>query len=357
MSLSEARIGSGQSTEARRTQLWCPGTAFVTPQGDVRVGRGVGYSSRDPSFRRLCCGSQSGISSWTHVAWLVSRNALTPETIAGHGIILPETLIDREALPHAHRWLREQPLVCVSGATWTRLARDGVRAFRVAFDATGKRTLRFDSRGGARPPTAVTVSLDRLTNAAAEGRGALSLLDFASIPSPIDRALRLLSKGVLDESSVTSAFDARSLIENGYGYRGALEGCFTDVDVVARELGAFDDLFGQVFERAIAMRDVAQRLRRALEEAPPEACAVGVPLYGTARALTVTGLSLTNVERLVVEGVPTRALELPRERCWNVGVVETWSPNLPVHLSLVARARAPRNGKTLRRRGTLEALS
>lgn len=316
-----------------RPRLWYPGLAFVTQQGDLRLGPSVGYSSEDGSFRRLRCGHRSRLEYWTHTAWMVSRSALNAAVIREHAIILPETLIDREALPHAHRWLREQPLVCVSGATWQRLSAAGVCVFVVAFDVSGNGLLDIKSTGGPSGPCSFTVAFDALQDAVLVACNGRASLDAHGDPSLIDRVLRLVSDGVLDESAVLNAFDARSVIEDGYGYRGALEGRFNDIGGLAQEFSSLDALFGQIFERATTMRSQAERLRIALGRAMPGAHTVSVPLYGAARRVNVPPLCVPRAARWNAHGQTERDLELPAERRWTVGDSDSWSPQLPTHLA------------------------
>jgi len=330
-----------EAQRAARPRLWCPGLACVTPAGAVQLGRTVGYSSHDRSFRRLCCGRRSRLEYWTHVAWLVPRMALDAGLVAEHAIILPESLVDKEAQPHAYRWLHEQPLVCLSGVTWRRLAEARVRAFRVSFDATRERELEVEDTGGPGGPSLLTVSLQALESAASVVNQGLPLLDVHGDPSPIDRALRLLSGGVLDELSVLNAFDARRLIEDGYGYRGAVEGSFTEITTVTRELRVLDALFGQIFRRAAPMRKVAGGLLAALSHAPRNASEVAVPLYGTASRVVVPALHVPGVERLVLGGASCPDLELSSERRWSVTRVDSWSPRVPPHLVPSARPPSP----------------
>jgi hypothetical protein len=289
----------------------------------------VGYGSRDTPFRRLRCGYLGRVEHWTHVAWLVSRSALNATVVREHAVILPESLIDREALPYAHRWLREQPLACVSGATWQRLAASGVPVFRVAFDASSDRVLDLEISGGPAGPRSVAVALDALQDsmtAACKGR---PLLDVQGDPSLIDRTLRMASGGALDEASVSSAFDVRRIIEDGYGYRGALEGTFNDIDGLAREFEDLDVLFGQIFERATTMLAAAERLSTALVDAGPEANTVSVPIYGTAHSVIVPALRVPQAAGTAADGRSKRDLELPTERRWTVNGADPWSPRLP----------------------------
>lgn len=325
---NRAQDDPDQTTAAQSPRLWCPGLVFVTRQGDVRLGLSVGYSSGDSSFRPLDCGYRSEIAYWTHTAWLVSRRALNPRVVAEHAIILPEALIDRDVQPHAHRWIRQQPLVCVSGSTWQRLAAAAVRVFRVSFDATGDRVLEIESGDGPSGRWLLTVGLDELesaTTAACRGR---SLLDDQGDPSPIDRVLRLVSGDVLDESAVLNAFDVRSLIEDGYGYHGALEGHFNGMDDLARRLESVDELFGEIFDRAKKMHAVAVRLREGLANAAADAQKVSVPLYGHARAVLVPAVRAQWGDRSALSGQMEPEIFLAPERRWTVAGVDAWSPRL-----------------------------
>jgi hypothetical protein len=268
---------------------------------------------------------------WTHTAWLVSRSALSAAIIREHAIILPEVLIDREELPHAHRWLREQPLVCVSGATWQRLSAAGVRVFLVAFDASDSGMLDIETTSGPGGPCSLSVAFDALQDAVSVPANGRSSLDAHGDPSPIDRVLRLVSDGVLDESAVLNAFDARSVIEDGYGYRGAIEGRFNDIEGLAQQFASLDALFGQIFERATTQRPQAERLFVALSHATPGAHTVPVPLYGAARHVNVPALCVPGAARWTAHGQTERDLELPAERRWTVGDCDSWSPQLPTH--------------------------
>jgi hypothetical protein len=268
----------------------------------------------------------------------VERKALTRPLIDEHGLVLPETLVDQDRLPHARRWLREQPLVCVSGATWSRLAECGVRVFRVAFNATGDRMLDIEGIGGGGPSVSLVLSVDALQQAfgtkrrGTSKRGAGSAFDADGNPSAIDRVMRLVSGGVLDESVVLNAFDARRLIEDGYGYRGAVEGTFVSVDHIATELRGLDAIFGQILRRAKPMRRDGERFLAAVADASRDAVGVNVPIYGTARRIIIPELRLSGVERLVIAGESLHSLDVPSERRWHVRGVAPWTPQLPAAL-------------------------
>jgi hypothetical protein len=218
----------------------------------------------------------------------------------------------------------------VSGSTWQRLSAAGTRVFRLAFDASGDRVLDIESTGGPKLPSSLKVGLDALEAAALAASSERTLLDVQGDPSPIDRVLRLASGGVLDESSVLNAFDARCLVEDGYGYRGALEGRFNEMADVAQRLEPVDVLFGQIFDRAATMRTVAVRMVEVLAQAMSKATEVSVPLYGAAHRVDVPALCVPPSEQLVFGGQTEQALELPAERRWTVQGVDRWSPRLPV---------------------------
>jgi hypothetical protein len=312
-----------------RPRLWVPGVAYVTEAGDLHLGRSAGYSSQDVAFRRLRLGHRGRVASWTHVAWLMPRTALHPKLLDAHGVTLPEALIGRDEEPHAHRWLREQPLVCVSGDIWRRLADAGVCVYRVAFDATGARELDVEAVNTATGSASLTVALDALENARTASWNGLALVDVQGDPSPIDRALRVVTDGALDEASVLNAFDARCLVEDGYGYRGAENGRLVDLGRVTVACRPTDVLFGQIFHRARALRSLAEGLLGALSHAPSAAAEARVPVYDVARRLIVPPLHVTQVARLVIHGEVRRELDLPSERRWSLDRVEPWSPRLP----------------------------
>jgi hypothetical protein len=305
-----------------RPRLWIPGLVYVTDDGELCVGRSAGYGGEGPAFSDLRCGRRRSLEHWTHTAWLVARRSLDRKLVDEQGIILPESSITEDDLPHAHRWLREQPLLCVSGLGVARLREAGVRVYRVALDASAERVLELECEGGKTPPGSLRVPLDALC---AAGSGA----DRARGPA-IDRLLRLVSDGVLDEQAVLAAFDARSLVEDGYGYRGALEGKFSSIDCVERALRPLDVLFGQVYERAEPMRELGAAVCSVLKDAPADVAELELAGYGAARRTTVPALRVAleaSVEN-VLGGEPVSELELPAESRWSVDGIEPWSPVL-----------------------------
>lgn len=320
----------------REPRLWVPGVVYTSGAGDVRIGSSAGYGSRDASFAGLRCGWGGEITQWTHSAWVVPRADLTEEIVATHGVVLPESLLDRGAQPHAHRWLREQPLVAVSGATWSPLAEAGVRFCRIAFDAMGERLLRVDVTGPSRPPSSAVVAADAF-RVATPGREE-SLFDRHGHPSLVDRLLRLLSDETFDESALLNAVDVRRLVEDGYGYRDARDGWFRGIDDVAHHLEPLDELFGQVFDRGDRMRPDAVELVAAIRGCAADVSEIVVDRR-CVRSIEIVGLERRNVERLVVRGQEVTDLVLPAERRWALGAHDDWSPRRAHEVD--TRQRAP----------------
>lgn len=306
-------------------RLWVPGVAYASGAGDLHIGPSVGYRSRDPSFAGLRCGWGSRVTEWTHSAWVVPRSDLSDDVAIAHGVVFPESLIDQSAQPHAHRWLREQPLVAVSGTTWARLVADGARLCRVAFDATGDRLLRIDMMWPAHPPSSAAVAEEALHAATTAVWGGRSLLDAQGDPSAVDRLLRWLSNGIVDEAGLLNAVDARRLVEDGYGYRGARDGWFRTIDDFAHDLGPVDATFEQVFKRADRMRPDAEELAAAIRACASNATELDVAGRAV-RAIAVPAIRLADVDRLVVDGDELTELVLAAERRWSLCEIDDWSP-------------------------------
>lgn len=295
-------------------------------------GADVGYSTDASTLRGLALGYRRSMTDWMHAAWVVERSSLTPDLVADHAIIEPETMLDRQDMPSAHQWLREQPLVCVSAATWARLAAEGVRVYRIAFNVTGEGRLHIDQRGGDGPRSSLAVSLETLYRAADmwEERSWASMSDGAA--SPVDRLLRFVSDGALGEASVMNAFDARRIIEYGYGYRGAVEGRFLSPEAIARRLRPTDMLFDQVFARAHRMRPDAADLDRTIGAAGEGDEEITVPIYGSARRVVDRSFPVAGIDRLLLKGQTLRSLELPGETRWQVDGVDVWRPRPQMQL-------------------------
>ncbi len=343
-----------EGSHGERPRLWVPGLLYVTEEGQVTWGAHVGYNGRGPAFRYSPCGAMRAVDDWTHSAWLVPRKLVSAALVEEHAIVLPESLIDRREQPHAHRWLRAQRLVAVSGLKAERLVQAGIRLYQVDFNVAGDEMLTVEAAGGAEPPFALRASLRDLggRETAATERGPLLSEPYA--PSPIDRALRVISDGALDELGVVNALAARCLVEDGYGYRGAPAGTFVTMGEAQRKLRALDALFAQIIARAEAQRPQAEALRQALKRAPLDRRELSVPVYGTARAEPVAErrIALATGEhergpRFERSGQPHSELVLPAERRWFVSGVSDWQPALPLELERRLAAELDRQGAKL----------
>lgn len=310
---------------ATRPRVWAPGLIYVTLDGHVSRGQGVGYSSLAPTLRGLSVGYRRSMTNWMHAAWVVERTSLTPDLVADNAIVLPETLIDRDDMPAAHRWLREQPLLCISATDWRRLTSIGIPAYRIAFNVSGEGMLHIDRKGESRE-SSIVVPLEPLYRAAGLWATSGSLRSIEGAASPVDRLLRMFSDGALTEDGVMNAFDARRVVEYGYGYRGAVEGRFLSVEAVTRRLRPTDLLFSQVFNRANGLLKQAEALDRALGGACESDQQVTVPTYGVARRVVDEPLPVPRLRWLSVDGRSQRNLELPAEVRWHVADVDPWIP-------------------------------
>src|SRR5690606_12161455 len=105
----------------KRERIWVPGVAWVNDERELQVGSHVGFNGYGETFAASPVGHFGAIAEWRHTAWLVERRTLTKRIVDDHAVILAEELVDPDEMPHARRWLSEQPLVCVSGVKVKRL--------------------------------------------------------------------------------------------------------------------------------------------------------------------------------------------------------------------------------------------
>jgi hypothetical protein len=191
----------------------------------------------------------------------------------------------------------------------------------------------------AHPPSSAAVAEEVLHTATTAIWGGRSLLDAQGDPSAVDRLLRSLSNGLVDEEAVLNAVDARCLVEDGYGYRGARDGWFRTVDDFAHDLGPLDTTFAQVFDRADRMRLDAEHLVAAIQACATDATELDVA-GRVARAITVPAMRLAGVDRLVIDGEELTELVLPEERRWSLREVDDWSPRAAPEREAAPAARA-----------------
>ncbi len=335
-----------------RTRVWVPGLLFVDPVGELSTGAHVGFNGRGKSFALGPCGHAASLLEWRHRAWIVRRDDLDDEMVEQHAIILPETLLDPDEQPHARRWLESQPLVCVSGAKVTRLLDAGLRLYTVSYGADEDGVLEVRAEGGERASWSFIAPFDGLLPDALRPDGdAVSQLwqsERREVRSFVDRLLSEVSRGILREEAVVNALQSRTLVEPGYGYRGATHGAAAAVDEVSQRVRALDALFGQVFNRARKHRGEARELANALRKAPPDQKTLDeIPVYGNARRVMLDELVIPLEEDVYERAGEIRTeLVLPEEARWEVDRVASWSPRLSDELEealeqVVGEAGAP----------------
>lgn len=359
--------GVKSAASAKRPRIWVPGVLFVSDEGELLVGDHVGFNGRSKAFAASKCGHASSVREWRHRAWIVSRDDLDDEIVEEHAIILPETLLDPDDQPDARKWLASQPLVCVSGAKVTRLLGAGLRVYTVEHGAETDDLFAVRAEGGERAGWSLSVLFDELCPDTIRPEGdAVSRLwqsERLELRTFIDRVLDEVSRGVLREMSVVNALAARTLIEPGYGYRGATFGTAAPVEQVAHAMRALDSLFGQVFRRAKTQRDEAREIARAVNTVPAEAKSLDeIPVYGSARRVTLDELVIPLHEGTYVRaGDAQPELVLPEQARWFVDRVAGWAPRLTPELEEelseeLGSASAPPAWVTLLLSGVLLAI-
>jgi len=246
MAAARARSANG------RPRLWVPGVVYVSDEREIHGGRHVGYNGWGKDFRLSGCAHFASIAEWRHRVWLVERVALSARVIDEHAIILADRLLDKEAQPHARRWLVEQPLVCVSGAKVERLAKSqGLRVYCVEHGVEGPSWFSVSATGGNRGGWEVSGPVEafwperarKLNQGVKDDESELPATERYDVRNAIDRLLRHLTGGKLTEVAVANAFAVRRLLTPGYGYHGASDGTVATIGRVQRDLRALEALF------------------------------------------------------------------------------------------------------------------
>jgi hypothetical protein len=332
----------------------------MSDDGEIHAGPDAGFNGRGRAFRASRIGHFGTLADLHHKVWLVERAKVTPARVAEHALILPETLLDPAAHAHARRWMRAQPLLCVSGLKQERLARAGTRVVAVEVRERGGRTeLVVELTGGELPEmcfvttfdglrAAGTTALERARRAAApqgDGDGPEKECDAPRDPPRgddlrlVDRVLRHLSGGFVTELGVVNALAVRNLIEPGYGYHGAPFGTLAPIEEVHRGVRALEALFAQIDARAAPVEAEGREIAASLAGAPQDAEVMALPGYGEARrtrldalALELAGAGRPEAPGLLVDGAPERRLDLAVESRWSIASVKPWEPTLPPEL-------------------------
>ncbi|MCA9619520.1 MAG: hypothetical protein KC731_10860 [Myxococcales bacterium] len=329
------------ATAAKRPRFWVPGVLWVDEERVLRVGRHVGYNGHGKAFEKARLAHAAGLRDLRHRIWLVERKDLDPEIVDEHAIILPETLLDPDQLPHARRWLAEQPLVCIAGGKRQRLIDAGLRVYTVEHGVEKQGWLVVSAAGGERAEWTLSGSL-----ASFAPRDLVAAAKDADLGTPLlppevrelaDRVLAAASRGVLREAAVLNALAARMLVEPGYGYRGAESGTAATIDAVQHKVRGIDALFAQIYERAVPMRAEAREIARTVAGASENDEGIELPVYGGAHRVLLEGYEVALADDEGAEGArPTfvavgeyrETLLIPTQVHWVVDRVSMWTPKL-----------------------------
>lgn len=333
------------------SRLWVPGVVFVTDEGEVRRGSGAGRLVDAAGYPTRAAGAVAKLADLRHTLWLVERARLDDELVERYAIVLPERLLDPDEQPHARRWFSELPLLCVSGVKWERIVgEDRVRLHRVSVsDEGGRVVLAIESAGGRVPRTRVAVAVDALVEVAQGAPEGRSVSRLVAEETVVDRFLRTVSGGALDEGAVVAAHQAATLLEPGYGYRGATDGSPATIEQVQYGARALEAAFSQIFPRADEQRVLAESLLMVLDT--PRAEGESMPSAPDGAALereTLRALELSAEElegEAMVDGERASPLVLGADPRWFVPKPEPWRPEIPPslarELSRVLEERAP----------------
>ncbi len=328
--------------DAEPPRVWVPYLVRLSDDRELVMDRAAGTLCG--ALARGHVGSRGALAELRHTLWLVQRVDVDEAFVREHALVLPERLVDAELHPHAHRWLRELSLVCVSGLKWQRLAKgERVRIFRVAIEEEGGRVLfDFESAGGGRKGRRFRAHLDALEVA----REAAELRSHGDVvrrgptmpPSALDRVLRALSADALSEEAVLAAYEAAALVEPGYGYRGATDGTPASIDELAPDIVALDHAFAQVSARAEGQREDATAIVATLERASRAGqSSVQIPIYGEAWRVVEVAVRLPLGE----DAEPMAELVLSAVDRWFVARGDRYEPTIPSELMTEARRRIP----------------
>ena len=276
-----------------KPRLWVPGSAYLDDERIVHLGEGVGYNGWGEDFRLAQC-HFNALSSLKHRIWLVERASLDDELVDSMAIIRPHTLVDADTQPHAHRWLLEQPLLCVSGIKWERMIAEGKRVFCIEHGVEQPGLLRIQAAGGAQPNWSLRLDLDDFQQAIVQQLGGQPSVMAESLEArtALERLLRQLTRGVLTPQGIINALTARQLIEPGYGYHGATDGRAASVEQIEHSMLGIDALFAQVYQRADEQKLFARDMKEALRDLADDHGDVTVPVYGVAERVRLRELDV-----------------------------------------------------------------
>ena len=332
-------------------RVWVPRRLYVSDDGELKLGRGAGQLFDLPGLPVGTIGRRQRLLDARHTLWVVERQALDEKLIEDYALVLPERLIDADVQPHAHRWLAHLPLVCISGIKSERIVReDRLRVYRVAVDERrGVLMFEVDASGGGKSPWSFGARAAELEAGGWGGEECESRLGLEPPSSMVDRLLRHLSGGVLDEESLVAALQAVTLVEPGCGYRGATDGVPATIEEVQFGARAVEAVFAQVDRRAEGQVAYADAIVAELSMARgEEKTSPTLPIYGEVQrvwdAERTLDLRAVNAS-YSSNGTELDVLALPREVRFFIGECDRWQPRIPAELARelasVLRKRQP----------------
>ncbi len=262
-------------------------------------------------------------------------------------------MVDNTVAPNTARWLRGQLLVCVEQELTGSLVTAGVRVFQIGYDR-GSERLSFSARGGGEPsfslvgrhPARWTLSGDQLPEEAIRSEETVGRL-------VLGRLLRTLSNGVLCESAVDAALDARELVQPDFLWPDAATRKVLSVKDSSEAASRRERYWAQVYDRAAEYQDEMGAFLRKLGKAPQDTLRITVPVYGAVIRSDLPAIEV-NCERHGINykvGAAAQAtVQLPSLTVFHVEHHDGWRPDQivqegsagPVGLSQDQRAHQSR---------------
>jgi hypothetical protein len=345
-----------------RPRLWVPGVLYVKAGATARL-----VTDRSAGYRF----GWDDIQNWKSSVWLVEKTSLSDEAKAAAGIDLPEDRIDAGRLPHLHKAALAAHLAAVDEEELFRAMNHGARGCFVgyhrvsdgfavtAWKGKGETTgfgadfnsITTDAIREARAvPKLCAEKRDEESERADDGEDerdgedegddaesdedvAERLRDELRATGLIDRILRSVTDGVVDEESIYLALALRQLIDPGYLMRQRYPRQAApprSPEEVARAGRGWDALLGEVFARARGQEEDAVAIAVAIADAPTDASVVSIPVYGVANRVRVPAVEV--IVPAETEGNEIRRL-LPAYDRWEVSAVEPWEPTLPADIA------------------------
>jgi hypothetical protein len=311
------------SRTVARPRIWVPGVLYVDPATTLHIGPHAGIVP-----------SEEHVDQWQCEVHLVVKASLDEAMRKAAGMQLPEEVIDAVAAPVSHRLALRAELVAVRPPTFATLIAAGAQGYVVRHDRTDG-TFGVRREGPGRSPAELSHRLSALTTreieraTLAKDPDAAESLHEAMLDGLIDRLLRHVSDGTVDESSVVLALELALAIEPTFFTPPSRSSRARLRTTPTTAVPALEALASQIVERGREHEATAAKIADALTSAAPDVDLVSIPVYETARRLRIPALTLV-----------TRAGEpfvsLPAYTRWVVEEVEHYEPDIPPVLSVRA---------------------